>query len=198
MPNNNNSFAELYNYCQQFEPKISRKLIKEKALELTGTKKIAVVKSGLDVDHCRGLYLSATNTEARIVQQIGSDVIVLARDLNYCWERFVFTKELMHIFDQESETTSSPELFEGLLADLDMSSALERSQQMISEIKGFWMALACLCPEKHRQDFANQKAKGHLDDYGIALQLRIPQQYVPSLFAQNYAAIVAELTKSHP
>ncbi len=191
----NNKFKELYNYCQQFQPKISRKLIKDKALDLTGAGKIAVVKSGLDINDCRGFYLSAGNKEARIVQQIGSNVIVLARDLNYCWERFVFTKELMHVFDSEDEKTSSPELLEHLLAELDTPSSLERSKQMVSEIKGFWMALACLCPEKNRQDFLAQKQKGHLDDYGVALQLRIPQQYVSNLFTPNFSDIVAELTK---
>lgn len=191
----NNKFAELYNYCQDFKPKISRTVIKKKALELAGIEKIAVVKSGLDTTKCRGMYLAAGNQEARLVQQFGSAVIVLARELNYCWERFVFTKELMHVFDDVNEATTTPDLFERLLAELDTPSSLERSPQMQSEIKGVWMALACLCPEENRKEFLAQKKKGHLDDYGIALQLRIPELYVPSLFVPQYSAIVEALTR---
>ena len=191
----NNKFAELYNHCQDFDPKISRKIIQKKALELTGIPRVAVVKSGLDITQCRGLYYSASNTEARIVQQLGCNVIVLARALNYCWERFVYTKELMHVFDADDAKTATPEQFERLLAELDTPSSLERSNQMLSEVKGFWMALACLCPEKHRLEYAAMKQKSHIDDYGIALQLRIPQQYVPNLFVPNYLGIISTLTK---
>lgn len=188
-----NKYKELYEYCQNFEPKISRRVIQAKALELTGIPRISVVKSGLDTDVCRGLFLSSSNTQARIVQQHGTDVIILARSLNYCWERFVYTKELMHVFDGAEESTSSPQQFETLLSELDPSSSLGRSPQSISEVKGLWMALACLCPEEHRKEFASQRKKGHLDDYGIALRLRIPQQYVQNLFVPSYSDIVQTL-----
>ena len=63
-------------------------------LSETGIGKARHVISDLDTTVCRGLYLSAQNVEARLVQQAGSHVIVTARGMNYCWERFVFVARL--------------------------------------------------------------------------------------------------------
>ena len=172
-------------------PKISRRDITRKTLELTNTK-VKAVKSGLDITKCRGYFLAMTNTEARLVQQFGCNVIVIARDLNYCWQRFVYTKELMHLFDIEDEQTTSTESFEKLLTEFGQP-ALERSPQIESEVKALWMALACFCPEKNRLEFKAQLDKGHIDNYSIALQLRIPEQYIPALFSPSYSDVIAQL-----
>lgn len=187
-------FKDLYDFCQNLDPKVSRRQVEQKTLEITDVKKIKAIKTTLDTTACRGFFLSAQNTEHRIVQQLGCDVIVLARDQNYCWERFVQTKELMHLFDSDDEPTNSAEKFEKLLTDLEVPSAMGApSKQIISDIKGFWMALACLCPEKHRVEFENLRDKEHIDNYGIALQLRIPEQYVPLLFQPRYKKIIEGL-----
>jgi len=103
-------YKDLYEYCQTLTPKISRNTIKNKALELSGVPSVRIVKTGLDTTICRGFYLSAKNNNHRLVQQLGSHVIVLARDgLNYCWERFVVVKELMHLFDDPISATDTGE-----------------------------------------------------------------------------------------
>jgi len=190
-------FKDLYNYCQTLKPKVSRRNIEQKTLELTGVKKVKAIKSSLDTKVCRGFFLSAENAEHPIVKLFGGNhVIVLARDQNYCWERFVYTKELMHLFDNDDEPTDSAEKFEKLLTDLEAPTATEPpSKQLISERKGLWMALSCLCPEANRIEFQSLLDKGHIDFYGIALQLRIPEQYVPLLFQSRYEAIVQNLIK---
>lgn len=187
-------FKGLYNFCQTLEPKISRNDILKKTLEITGAQTVKAVKTSLDITACRGMFLSPKNTNHRIVQQLGCNVILLARGQKYCWERFVYTKELMHLFDDDDEPTSTEEKLEKLLADLEVPSA-ELSKQALSEIKGFWMALACLCPEKNRLEFQRLREKNHIDNYGIALQLKIPEQYVPSLFRQGYLNIIQLLIK---
>ena len=187
-------FSELYNYCQSLKPKISRRDILGKTLELTKAK-VKAVKSGLDIQMCRGLFISANNKENRWVKQLGCNVIVLSRDLNYCWERFVYTKELMHLFDKENEVTGDAEHFEKLLTEFGQPS-LERPPQSQAEARAFWMALSCFCPEGNRIAFQSQISKGHIDNYSIALQLRIPAQYVPSLFVPHYPKIIAQLIKN--
>jgi hypothetical protein len=82
----------------------------------------------------------------------------------------------MHLFDVENEKTGTDKAFEALLTEFEVQQPTERSSQFTSDVKGLWMALSCLCPEKHRLEFIEQFQKGHIDHYGIALRLRIPQQ----------------------
>lgn len=189
------SYKELYAFCQTLTPKIHRNNLRDKTLELTGIPKIKTVKTTLDISICRGFYLSAKNKENKFVQQNGYHLIVLARSgLNPCWERFVYVKELMHSFDDPEEATDSGECFEKVLTELQPGT-LERSSQTMSELKCFWMALAALCPEKGRIEFKEQRKSGHIDDYGIALQLKIPRHYVPLLFEDRYEAIISKILK---
>ena len=116
-------FKELYDYCQTLTPKVSRRHIEKKTLELTGVEQIKEMKTTLDTTICRGYFLSAKNKDHPIVKCFGgSNVIVLARDQNYCWERFVYTKELMHLFDSDDEPTDTADKFEKLPIDLEMPS----------------------------------------------------------------------------
>jgi hypothetical protein len=50
-----------------------------------------------------------------------------------------------------------------------------------------------LCPEKSRLAYKADIDKGHIDYYSIALQLRIPEQYVPSLFAKHYLDTIGKI-----
>jgi len=185
------SYQALYAHCQTLTPHIHRNEIRDKAKALTGVASLAVMKTGLDVAFCRGFYLSARNTEHRLVIQHGGHVIILAREgLNRCWERFVFIKELMHLFDDPEEATDTGDQFEKLLAEFMAPGAAGRSPQMNSEIKCFWMALGVLCPEPNRLEFQAEREKGQIDDYSIALRLRIPEQYVPSLFHPEFLAFM--------
>ena len=184
-------FGELYTYCQTLKPKISRRDITQKVTDLTG-QKVKAIKSGLDVEKCRGFFISLTNKESRLVQQFGTNIIVIARSLNYCWERFVYTKELMHLFDAENEQTSDATKFEQLLTEFGQPS-VQRPPQSAAEAKAFWMALSVLCPEANRLEFQGHIQKTHMDNYAVALQLRIPEFYVPALFHPNFTQIIKQL-----
>lgn len=190
------TFKKLYDYCQTLSvpPKVSRNTIRTKAEELS-KKKIVVLKINLDTDVSRGFFLSASNLDSPLVKQAkGNNVVALARGMNPCWERFVQVKEMMHLFDSEDEKTGSAEVFLSLLTDLEvMLPEQKTSKQKNSEIACMWMALACLCPEVNRQQFVDAFAKNHLDHHGIALQLRIPRQLVPSLLHPNFQEVVNTL-----
>ena len=140
------------------------------------------------------MYLSATNSNSKFVQQCGSCVIVTARDLNYCWERFVYLKELMHAFDNPTEATDSGDDFDSLLDELSGPSSTLSTPQAESEAKCFWMALGVMCPEAQRLEYVRKKRANETDDYAIALELRLPEAYVPRLFEQRYLRNIQTLT----
>lgn len=191
------SYKDLFGFCQELHPHINRNVVRDETLKLTGTPSVRTAKTTLDINVCRGFYLSARNTDHQLVKQCGGHVIVLARELNYCWERFVFVKELMHLFDDPKEATDTGEKFERMLEEIgaDGTTPADWSPQMCSEVKCFWMALGVLCPEKNRAEYAAARENAEIDDYTIALQLRIPKLYVPVLFQDRYQTIIRLLTE---
>lgn len=191
------SYAELYRLCQSRTPPISRNFVRDKTIELTGIDGLSVMKSGLDTAITRGFYLSARNTDNRFVQQHGKHVIVLARGMTKEWERFVCIKEVMHVFDDPLEATDTGGQFEQLLSEFMGAGEMERSLQMTAEIKCFWRALGTYCPEVHRNELAQERDAGRLDDYGNSLQLRLPEPYVPALFGETYDTAIAALTENN-
>jgi len=186
-------FSDLYEFSQELDIKVRRKIIKEELIRLTGKNKIAMAVSGsLDPKICRGLYLSI-KSEHIWAQQHGCDVVVISRqirDTNYCWDRFVTVKEMMHIFDSEVEACDTGDKFDTLIGEFCSGALPELSPQMTSEVKCFWRALSVLCPERKRLDFKTQVAAGKLNHYDVALKLRIPEQYVPQLLHERYDRIL--------
>lgn len=92
------SYKQLYDFAQTLSPRISRANLRQKTLEITGINSIRQAMTPMDIEICRGLYLTPRNQTERIVQQLGTHVIVTAQGMNWCWQRFVYTKELMHAF----------------------------------------------------------------------------------------------------
>ncbi len=187
-------YVDLYNFCQDLSLPISRRKIKPKLLELTNKEKLAIaVSSNLKAPDCRGLFLSI-NSKSDWVKQNGCDVIVLSRDIfsksnsptsNYCMERFITIKEMMHLFDDDTEACDSGESFDQLVAQF-VGTEADRTPQFTSEIRCFWRALGLLCPEDKRLEFIKEKR----DKYEIALLLRMPEQYVENLFTPSYLTIL--------
>jgi hypothetical protein len=184
------SYNELYQHFKNSELPVSRKEIKTELLNVTGKNKLAItVSSSLVASDCRGLFASV-ESDCAWVKQHGCDVVVLSRDIwsksklptsNYCMERFITVKEMMHLFDGEDEACDTGEDFDALVAQF-VGTQADRTPQFVSEIKCFWRALGLLCPEDKRLAFAD----GDLSDYEIALQLRIPEQYVENLFSTSF------------
>lgn len=176
-------FRELYEYAQTVTPRIRREQLEEKVLQLSGINRIAVVRSGLDITQCRGMYLSLEETDHHFIRQNGCRVIVLARDLDKPWSRVVHAKELMHLFDDAGSAADTGEKFETLLTELTGGASVDLSPATRSEIKCFWMALSVLCPENHRQKLLAARKQGEIDHATIAVQLRIPELYVEHLLS---------------
>lgn len=183
------SYRELYEFCQSLTVPVSRNEIKAKILALTRCERVRVFKSKLDVDLVCGYYLSARNSDHAFVKQAGCCVIVVARALDYEWERFVTLKEMMHLFDDPLESTNSPAELESLLTDF--GNMTQMSAQMRSELRCFWMAMGCICPEELRVELQQKHASGHLTDKQVADQLKMPEKYVRGgLFNPRYKEMI--------
>ena len=189
------SFRELYDFCQEQDgPYISRRVILPKAQSLSG-KTVQHMKSGkIKAPDCRGYFISADRADHPLILQSGGrrDIIVTSRDNNRCWERFVFVKELMHLFDDPLEKAGTPEEFESIISDF-ITPPSERSIVMSSEIKALWMALSLFCPEEKRIALNQSRMDGTMTDREIALLLKIPEQNIPPLFSAGYKPTVATL-----
>jgi len=186
------SYQELYGYSQTLNVPVSRKFLKTKSLELTGVPKIAHAIVTMDTSIQRGMYITPRNKDSIISRQVGGHVIITARGMNYCWERFVYVKELMHVFTPADQATDSGAKFEELLGGFSLQQS-KLSPQMKSEFDSFWMALGVLCPENMRQLFLKMKTAKQIEDYDIALKLRIPEQYVSRLFDRRYLQNIRRL-----
>ena len=190
-------YRDLYDYCQGLATPVNRNAIRDKLYELLPDRRVRVVVSDLNMNFVLGYYVSARNEGCRFVQQCGGkSVIVIARGLNRCWQRFVTVKEMMHLFDDPLETTNSAADLETLLADFCGSAEPgELTPQMRSEIDCFWMAIGLLCPENVRVDLQQRREGGAISDAEIAQLLLVPAKYVPAFFHPRYKEILSRLTE---
>lgn len=105
--------------------------------------------------------------------------------LNDCYQRMVWCKEMMHIFDSDPELVHDGQKFSALLNEIELRP-LNPSEMYISENRAKWMALLILCPKKYR-DLAHQEYQsGKSNAYEVALRFRVPEIAVPSLFSTHY------------
>lgn len=186
------SYSKLYQHCQGLTPKIGRNVIRDKVLELTGVSRVSEQWDSLDPAVCRGYSLHGINAAHPIHEHHGDHLIVIAREQSYCWKRFIFVKELMHLFDTNDEKTADKESFERVLIEFGSGSP-DRSRQMSAEIKAVWMALGLFCPEQHRLQLERDLIAQKMDSYDVANHLKIPQDHIPRLFSKDYPRIIQKL-----
>lgn len=186
------SYRELYEYCQNLPTPISRRELIPNVCRLTGKPKPRVILSGLNPAIVRGYFIVPENTAhpfAKWAYEPGGAVIVVARDMNYCWKRFVEVKELMHLFDDSLDLVGDADIFQDLVTEF-VELPPERSEAFRADTRAVWLALGVLCPEARRQEFARQRMAGETDNLSIARQLKIPERYVPHLFNPAFRRIV--------
>ena len=189
----NKKFKELYDFCQQLPcpPAISRKAICNKVQDIMD-QKVQVQKRGLDTNMLRGLFLSGKSGSRFVTQNGGDPVIIIARGMTDDWDRLVEVKEIMHLFDEANEMTSSAEQFEELLSSLTAPSRV-MEPQIRTEFEAVYMALACFCPEDARQQFIRDIALGHTEEYEVALKLRLPQQFVKTMLTPHFGNVIQQI-----
>lgn len=189
------SFRELYDYCQTLTVPVGRNALRDRILAMAGMRVRVIKDGGLDIRVCRGYYLSASNAEHPVIVQAGgANVIVLARDNNRCWERFVFLKELLHVFDSVERSMGTGPQLEAVLQAFE-GTGNPANPQSQSEYRAMWMAAALMCPEARREEYVAisnlpKDDPRYMDDLAIATSLRMPRQWVQRILQPSYSEII--------
>lgn len=108
------------------------------------------------------------------------------------WRRFVYTKELMHVFDTSAEKANSHATFDLQIEKFADPSA-DTSPQFRAEQKALWRALAVLCPEAQRLEYKRQIAQGEISLEVLSAALHLPPVYVRELLRDQFEGIVQHL-----
>lgn len=112
--------------------------------------------------------------------------------LNFCERRFVWLKELMHVFDPEDTYTCTREHFFSLMSDIE-TRPLTPSMAYHTENYAKWLALMIFVPKPFRDEAVEDLRSGKLSEYEVALKFRIPEAVVPSLASDNYDKAMKEI-----
>lgn len=189
-------FKALYDYCQSLTTPISRNQILQKTKEVLSAEHPinCYFDASLDPKKVRGYFLRAEFPNHKFLKN--GDYIVLAKGLNKCWQRLVFVKELMHLFDDGEEMTSDKSILEDVLNTFSPTTSGDgstRTPAEVSERLALWMALACLCPESMRKEFITNLQDAKTDTYTIALALKLPELHIPHLLSATMDKALATL-----
>ena len=101
---------------------------------------------------------------------------------NFCWQRFVRCKEMMHIFDKDAEWVERQEQYTDLLKEIATRPLGDKSPQLLSEHLAQWKAILILCPLEER----NKVVASNDTDYAVALRYRIPMHYIEAIRSDSY------------
>ncbi len=190
-------FRQLYEAVQSQKGVISTKWLKDQAIALSTINKVKEQWSGvLDDSALRGFYIEGP-LSGPVPLKDNECLIVLARDmcrgpLGDHWRRFVYTKELMHVFDEEEEKAGTREAFDIQIEKFGDPSK-DMSPQFRAEVKAVWRALMVLCPEQRRQEYKKQLDESAISIDVIASGLRLPVSYARELMRDNFDQFTASL-----
>lgn len=116
-------------------------------------------------------------------------------EIRYCEEldkdprtrRFALTKELMHVFDTESEMTNTREKFVQLAKEIQNQPLPEHASDMFkSELGTKWMALIILCPKVLRSKYLEGYRTRQIEGFEVAEKLALPEWIVPYIMDDYY------------
>lgn len=188
------SFADLYKRAQAKKPKISTGWVRDQVIDLTPISTVYELWTGLiDPTDMRGFWIEGPLGAPRPLAE-NEALIVLARDLPKPWRRIVYTKELMHAFDEDDEKADSPDKLDKQVNKFSDPTA-DGSPQFRAEAKAFWRALAVLCPEEYRAEQKKAIEAGSATAAMMAVRLAIPERYIDDILRENFLEIVDAVKK---
>lgn len=170
--------------------RISTKWLRQKAIEFSEITKVKEQWSGIiDAASLRAFYLEGPigppiplkEKEALIVL---SRAICLGPQGDY-WRRFIFTKELMHVFDAPDEKTDNRDKLDKQIQRLRDPAATDTPQYR-AELKAYWRALGVLCTQKKRDEHKALLEKDQISWDVVAASLSIPVAAVRNMMSDNF------------
>lgn len=100
-------------------------------------------------------------------------------------KRFALTKELMHVFDADSELTDSRDKFIELVREIQNQPISDASGMYRSELGTKWMALIILCPKPVRAQLLEQFNSG-VSVMELSAQVSLPEYLIPHILDPYY------------
>lgn len=187
------SYSKLYASCQgkSVDAHISRRDLVLEASALKGEGRVQIFETGIDTKLFRAMFFvpNCENHWSQLAK--GRPCILVARELEPDWKRFVTIKELMHLFDQPLEFVGTEDDFDSLLEQLTTPlTTLKPSPGFQSENRAFYMALGVICPEVRRQGYVRGVDNGNISQDDIAKELKIPVAYVHLLLHPVFKIII--------
>ena len=186
------TYRELYGRMQNNNGKISTKWIKEQVIDITPISAVKEQWTGvIDNTMMRGFYIEGPLGPPTPLLD-NEVLIVLARSLDREWRRIVYTKELMHAFDEPEEKADSPETFDLQIEKVSDPSA-DMSPQYRAEIKALWRALGVLCSAEMRATFKEEIEKDTMSEAVVSARLSIPEPFVRILVREDFGGVIERL-----
>lgn len=187
------SYSKLYAYCQAqpANAHISRRDLVLQASELKGDGRVQIYETGINTALFRAMFFvpNCDNHWSKLAK--GRPCILIARDLEPDWKRFVTIKELMHLFDQPLDYVGTEDDFGSLLEQLSTPPITSKpSPGFVSENRAFYMALGVICPEVRRQEYVRGVDNGKISPDDIAKDLKIPVAYVHLLLHPVFKMVI--------
>lgn len=186
------SFSKLYAYVQSIEGRVSRKQLRPKILELTG-REPRVFHTHMDTLLVRGMFIDYVPGSKYSKWSGGQPCILIARNQDDIWKRFVEIKELMHTFDDGLDRIGTDSDFAQLLEYFTAPGSGLVQQNHLSDGLGVVKALACVCSESTRQEYVRKCDNDEITLAEMARELRIPEVYVSWLLVPNFKSLVMRL-----
>lgn len=191
------AFNDFYEAVQRIDGKISTLTLTELAKEHSEIRQVKEMWSGLvDAEAVRGFYIEGPLAGPVAIGEHEA-LIVLSREMcrgpsGKHWRHYVYTKELMHVFDRPDEKAGDEATFDLQIQRLT-DPTKETSPQFRAEAKAMWRALMALCQETRRQDYKAKVAAGDMTVDMLAAALRIPLAYAQNLLRDDFEEITQHL-----
>lgn len=190
------SYKDLYRYIQEQPSPIDLQIVRQKIADLLPGRRVQIRSSSMDPNKLLGYYVSSRNADAAFYAGLpaGAAVIVIGGSLDEKWARYVQLKELMHLFDDPLQATTTAEELASLLSGLcDSVIGKSITPQATSEYICMWMAIGLLCPELKRVELQNRRDARDISDIELSEELMCPARMIPALFSPNYKTIITEI-----
>lgn len=127
--------------------------------------------------------------------QLDALQIRYSHTLDEKWRRFVWCKDLMHVFDNDDAFVNTPERMLTLLEELETRPITGNASAMLkSEDEAEWMAIVVLCPLRLRILYEGKLKSGEMTIAEISDALRIPESAARSAMGDQYEATLMKLT----
>ena len=158
---------------------------------------VFVIESDIDKNILYGMYTHKIESSESLGENQRICEIYWARELNYCWKRFVLCKELMHLFDGDEARVSNIDTAETLIFDLTSPFNPERQYSQVWTADQFAVlkALLVLTPEHAITQLRAEYRSGELTEYEVALKLRIPEYFVKHILDEEFRRMIVDLLK---